>query len=170
MPRSAMIMLLFLLTLSPAFADTYSWTDEQGTVHFTEDPGQVPKKLRGTVRRLGDDVPSPAEQPSLPATEVTPGENAPAAGKGAPAESYGGRSYAEWANELAEREAALNAIRKRTDDIRDILNTSTLKPDEIKRLMGEYRQLQDEFKTLKAEYYQRVEAARKAGLDVTIQK
>jgi hypothetical protein len=66
-------------------AETYSWVDSSGTVHFTEDISQVPKKYLKKVRVRGDVSPvvpgvvensaeSPAGSPA-PVGAITPVEN-----------------------------------------------------------------------------------------------
>lgn len=57
----AMAMLLLALLPLSAEAATYSWTDEGGTVHFTDDPGTVPAKFRKKTKQY-DSEPIP---PSL---------------------------------------------------------------------------------------------------------
>lgn len=161
-----LLPLLLHLFLSAAFADTYTWTDEQGTVHFTEDPGQIPKKLRGKVRKLDEDIPAPAAAPSPPA----PDAGTPPAKESEQPATYGGRSYGDWAKELAEREAAMKDVRSRTDEIRELLKHPGLTQDEASKLVDEYQQLSLRFQQLKAEYHQWVENARKACLTVTIQE
>ena len=52
--KKLLVLLLLLYPLS-AVAVTYEWTDEKGTVNFTEDLGNVPKKYRKKVKVLGAD-------------------------------------------------------------------------------------------------------------------
>lgn len=160
-----LLSLLLFLPLSTAFAVTYTWTDEQGTVHFTEDPGQVPRHLRGKVRKLDDSAPPP-EEPVSPPPASTP----PPAGGSEPAATYGGRSYAEWAKELKEREAAMWDVRRRTDEIRELLEKPGLQKEEAAKLLEEHKELRERFGKMKAEYRQFVERARKAGLKIDIQE
>ncbi len=53
----AMLLLLLALPLSSGAA-TYSWTDEAGTIHFTDDPGNVPAKYRKKAKQY-DSEPIP---------------------------------------------------------------------------------------------------------------
>ena len=50
--KKLLVVLLLLYPLS-ASAVTYEWTDAAGTVNFTEDLGNVPKKYRKKVKVLG---------------------------------------------------------------------------------------------------------------------
>ena len=52
--KKLLVALLLLYPLS-AIAQTYEWTDDAGTVNFTEDLGRVPKKYRKKVKVLGGD-------------------------------------------------------------------------------------------------------------------
>lgn len=51
-------LIVFVLIVFCAFADAeiYKWTDEKGTVHFTEDPATIPEKYRDQAKgRLTED-------------------------------------------------------------------------------------------------------------------
>lgn len=43
------LLVTFLSGLSPALADIYKWTDEEGVLHITDDLGKVPEEYRGNV-------------------------------------------------------------------------------------------------------------------------
>lgn len=61
LPGFTLAVLLALVL--PAFAGAvYQWTDADGAVHFTDDPGKIPKKFRDSVQQL-----SPPDQPKEPA-------------------------------------------------------------------------------------------------------
>jgi hypothetical protein len=44
------IGLLLLLSLQPLYAETFTWTDSEGTTHFSDDFSSVPKKYRKTAK------------------------------------------------------------------------------------------------------------------------
>ena len=56
--KNLLVVLLLLYPLS-AIAQTYEWTDDAGTVNFTEDLGRVPKKYRKKVKVLGEESGAP---------------------------------------------------------------------------------------------------------------
>ena len=51
------------LLVLPASADIYRWEDENGVIHFTDDPSAIPKKYRGKAREI-QKTPPGARQPS----------------------------------------------------------------------------------------------------------
>lgn len=164
----AFLALCLLVPLSSADAETYTWADEQSIVHFTDDPGLVPKVYRNKLRKLDDDVSS---QPESAAEAVgKEGDNIPAADAGTVVqESYGGKSYDQWAKEFADREAAMTTVRRRIDENADLLQAGPGRPVQ-ERLLAERETLLAQFKELKAEYLQQVEIARKAGLQINIEQ
>jgi len=68
------ILLIILLTiLAPSsYAEMYKWVDEKGTVHFTDDPSNIPEKYRQDAesRKPSKEISAPQPQekpkPSLP--------------------------------------------------------------------------------------------------------
>ncbi len=177
MIRSCVLFFAFLLlfSISLSFADTYTWTDKNGTVHFTENPGSVPKQIRNKALTIEQIEPAQTETTDNPplATDnldaepkITPVLN----GEFSPDELFAGRSYAQWERDLSDRESVMNSIRKRIDEIPPLLNNSSASWEEQKRLLDEYKLLLARFKELKTDYFQQVEIARKAGLQVNIQK
>lgn len=162
--------LLVVVTASTADAVTYSWTDEQGTVNFSEDLGSVPKQFRKKARKIQDTEPQPEEQP-------VPSPDAGKAPKVAPTAAdsdggstdgkYAGKTYGQWEKDLRDREAAMAAVRKEIDEIDGQLRTGTAK---TKVLLEKRAGLLAQFKQMKVEYDQLIESARQAGLQVNIEK
>jgi tetratricopeptide (TPR) repeat protein len=74
--RCAFLVLGWLLLVSPVAAETYSWVDEDGVTHLTDDPAAVPPSQRAGEGRealggLWDDVRGPlsgAGRPPAPQT------------------------------------------------------------------------------------------------------
>lgn len=50
------LFLVLLLAATVAQAETYTWTDKEGTVHFSESLGEVPADYRKSARSLGMDI------------------------------------------------------------------------------------------------------------------
>lgn len=167
-----LLLVLLVVSLQDAHAGTYVWTDEQGTMNFTDDIGAVPKKFRKNVRKLGEDEPSPVLQERSAATAAKSADEAlqaaPDGVKGSG--TYAGKSYDQWKKDLEEREAAMTSLRKRMDEIADQLKNTSMRKSEMEKLVDEHKSLFAQFNEMKGQYNQQVESARKAGLQVTIQQ
>lgn len=162
--------LVTAITVSAAHADTYSWTDEQGTVNFSEDLGSVPKQFRKKARRTQDSEPLPEEQPAAARNAGKVPKGAPTAADsegGSPDGKFAGKTYGEWVQDLRDREKAMAAVRKEIDEIDSQLQAGTTK---AKELLEKRAALLAQFKQMKTEYDQTIESARRAGLQVNIEK
>jgi hypothetical protein len=47
-----MLLLVLLLAATVVQAETYRWTDRDGTIHFSESPGEVPADYRKSAESL----------------------------------------------------------------------------------------------------------------------
>ena len=163
---------LIAFTLSTAHAATYSWTDERGTVHFTENVESVPEKFRDAALReeetqaVTEDSaasPPPAADTSKALTAVSSGKN----GQPLSGELFAGKTFQQWEKELREREAAMTSVRTRIDEIDALLKN----PPTVSKALRQERHAQAaKFKEMQNEYNQLLESIRKAGLEVTIEK
>lgn len=162
-------ILLAVVTASTVGADTYSWTDDQGTIHFSEDRGAVPQKYRKKARKVAAE--SPEEEKTIPAAAAkAPAVVPPATGRAdqsAAADIYGGKTFAQWEKSLREREEAMAAVRQEIDTIDGQLRQGALSTSP---LWDKRNDLAARFKEMKSEYQQLVESARKAGLQINIEK
>ena len=78
---------LIWVSVSPALAEVYRWTDDAGNIHLTDNPDTIPPAYRARARASGagtpatgetssvDEQPSPAQPPPV---ERTPASQAPA--------------------------------------------------------------------------------------------
>lgn len=160
------VILVFCTFLLSSFvpvlqAETYSWTDEQGTVNFTEDRDAIPKKYRKKIKRY-DEVSAP---PSTVVPDDSKKGGAPAPPKSPEAADssslFAGKSYDQWKQELAEREAVMNELRVRIEQL-----DGQLKKSGGPALLEERKKLVEQFRQLAVSYNNLVEDARKAGLKV----
>ena len=157
--------LLLAFSLTESYAETYTWTDTRGTVHFTGDPAQVPADLRKKVKILEDTGPPPAEAGSAaPRAAAADGTHKPGS-----AETCAGKTHAQWEKELQEREAAMISVRDRLVEISD-LASKPIKKDERDKLLAEHASLLTRFHEMRAQYDQQIEIARKAGVRITIKQ
>jgi clan AA aspartic protease (TIGR02281 family) len=57
------VLLVFVGFGPLAGADYYRWVDQNGVVHFTDNPHNIPEKQRGNVGRIQSMEPPPRQQP-----------------------------------------------------------------------------------------------------------
>lgn len=167
-----MIGLVFLFATS-ALAETYTWVDSSGTVNFSDDLSQVPKKYRKKVKVLGDmgpGMPATVESSEAAPASKEKGEAAKDSGKGNAAKSdkkdalYGGKSGPSWKQEFDTLRDQIASVDQQMD-----LNTKRMQQGNMSR--SEYlgiehgnRLLQEKRKELSGKLESLNEAATKAGL------
>ena len=120
--KKLLVAMLLLYPLS-ALAQTYEWTDQRGTVNFTEDLGKVPKKYRKKVKVIG------GEETGAPQTTVLEPEKGKGKAKVKDDDSakgkklFGGKDETAWhkefqsaKGELQQTEASLAELKGRLGD------------------------------------------------------
>lgn len=146
-----LITLVFVAT--SAQASTYKWVDDQGTLNFTEDPGNIPKKYRKNARIVTEEEPAADEAENKETgSGVKPQEKAPdpvAAQGTAPTEKqdkkkavYGGKDATVWKSEFSRLRSELKTIDEQLGSKR------TLFSDPSKLSRTQYKSLQYEIKNL----------------------
>jgi hypothetical protein len=70
-PLFVFVWLFLFLKPFPAAATTYQWTDEQGSIHFTNDLATIPSSYQGEVKT----VPRPEPSPPPPAPPPPPNDD-----------------------------------------------------------------------------------------------
>jgi len=77
------LVLIILLAATVAQAETYKWTDTEGTVHFSESLGEVPSNYQKNAKPLGMDTNASANKnKAVPSAE--PRQRAVVNGSAAP--------------------------------------------------------------------------------------
>ncbi|NTW88260.1 MAG: DUF4124 domain-containing protein [Desulfobulbaceae bacterium] len=173
--RTCICLGLFLLLAAPLHAETYSWVDDSGTYNYTEDYSRVPKKYRNKVKRREDlqqdERPQASSVPnSLPRqVEKTVVKPVPVQVNGK--EMYGGKSRADWRTEMDVLEAELGGIEQRMEQLRkqiyDPKGVSKAKFEELKK---DYDDSRATYGQKYKSYTELIEAVRKAGIPVEINK
>ena len=147
MKRSILLILVFLILSSPLVfgQEIYQWVDEKGTVHFTDDFGQIPEKYQDQVRKK-ETPPEPAPSPSirLPQGKAPPEpsvEKKDILGRG---EDWWRDKAMEWRQKLIKAQkdyaAAETALKAKEKE----LQQSIYKPDSFKRrLQAEIKVLEE---------------------------
>src|SRR5919202_1780428 len=82
--RQLWIALVWLIwvSVSPALAEVYRWTDDAGKIHLTDNPDSIPPAYRARARASGSGTPATAETPAVEAqpspSQPPPADRAPA--------------------------------------------------------------------------------------------
>lgn len=162
----------------PLLAETYSWTDDSGTINFTEDYSSIPKKYRKKVHKRDDISGQPSQ--AAPAADAaggksnkpkeprkTDGEAGTDAGNGL----YGGKKGEQWQPEFQVRGAEVKRLEQQLIQ----LEALTKKPVGISRerafgLPQEFRETQRQYNDALKRYNELNDAANKAGLPAEFRK
>lgn len=163
--RLLMVMIALLLLPAVSHAELYRWTDDQGTVNFTEDFQSIPKKYRKSVQG-SDDGASP-DSPSAPAAagveKASPAVGAAKGGAAGPL--YDGKRGEEWRDELRQARAELKAYREHLEMKRRMLSdTSRMGRREYLGLQADVKELEIKVGELKARVDGLEAAATRAGV------
>jgi len=147
MKRTMLFILVGMITL-PFLAggqEIYQWVDEKGTVHFTDDFGQIPEKYQDQVKKK-ETPPEPAPSSSirLPQDKAPPEpsvEKKDILGRG---EDWWRNKAMEWRQKLIKAQkdyaAAQTALKAKEKE----LEQSIYKPDSFKRrLQAEIKVLEE---------------------------
>ena len=141
-------LLVAMLLLYPvcAAAETYEWTDERGTVNFTEDLGKVPKKYRKKAKVLGvDDSAAP-----MSSVSPEPGLAKPKVDDSQPVRKlYGGRDESAWRRDFLAANHDLQSAETELAALRDRLR------DTSKMSRSEYLSIQNTIKHAEARVLER---------------
>jgi predicted aspartyl protease len=68
--RAALVLLLLLITATPAVAGLFRWTAPDGAVHYTSDPQSIPEAYRASAVDVGAPAPSPAPPTPPPSAGI----------------------------------------------------------------------------------------------------
>jgi len=143
--------------------EVYRWVDEQGTVHFTDDLGQVPEKYRDKIQKKTPPKEPPITQPTPPrstppqppappmGTEVEKGSGPPPRQK-----DILGRGEEWWRAKVNEWNEKLKTAQRNYENSysewkakENELESSKFKPDSVKRkLKAEIKDLEEKTKGL----------------------
>lgn len=142
--KKLLVLLLLLYPLS-AMALTYEWTDDRGTVNFTEDLGKVPKKYRKKAKVLGaEESGTPKIIESAEPAQGKPKDAGTQAGGKKDKKESPTKDEAALRNEYLSAKANLQALEQSVASLKERLN------DTSKMARSEYLSLQN---TLKQEEF-----------------
>jgi len=173
--RTLCVVFLLLFTF-PAFAETYKWVDDKGTVNFTENLGSVPKKYRKNVKIIdGDeaavpqvtDIDESSKGKAKAKADVNNETKDGATGgkEGGKKAVYGGKDEAVWKAEFRKLNADIRASEEQLDVINARLNDpSKLSRSEFVSLQNTVKNIDYRLKELRKKLDTLDEAATKAGV------
>ena len=147
------LILSFSLTLGQ---EVYRWVDEKGTVHFTDDLGQVPEKYREKIQKeKPPKEPTPSPPTSPPSIEPPKRTEAEKEAESAPGQKdILGRGEEWWRARAIEWNEKFMTTRRNYENAyggwkskEQELETSKFKPDSVKRkLKAEIKVLEEKTK------------------------
>jgi hypothetical protein len=152
---------LILYSVISAGQEVYRWVDEQGTVHFTDDLGQVPEKYRDKIQKKEPPKEPPITQP-IPPQPAPSQPLAPPTGMGVDKGSGAtprqkdilGRGEEWWRAKVNEWNEKLKTAQRNYETTysewkskENELESSKFKPDSVKRkLKAEIKDLEEKTK------------------------
>src|SRR5262245_1517647 len=124
----ALIWLIWV-SVSPALAEIYRWTDDAGINHFTNDPGTIPPAYRARARASESDTPAADEEPTV---DAQPSPPQPLSADRTPAAQAPTSSVAPMAPHIVDLEQQLAAARQERqtyfEQLGDIRNVQATPP------------------------------------------
>lgn len=170
--RQILPFLALLLWAAPLLAETYTWVDGQGTVNFTDDYSQIPRKYRKKARRLDIEVEQAAPAPGESVTPAAGQVRQPQAGAGgsaAPAnddkETYAGRPAGAWQQEFKAQGTEVKRLERQLVDLEALVkNPVGVSQERIFGLPREFKDTQVQYNEALKRYNELNDAANKAGL------
>lgn len=171
--KRLVLLFLFLIPVSAGSA-TYSWTDRTGTVHFTDDPGSVPKQYRKkALQQAGGDDTAPPVTPAAAPAPTAAKEVMPAASTAAtagtpvtPSTRFGDRTAAEWQAQFRALQAELADIQKKQEALKQEAGDGKkfLTRSQIDDINARNKQLHNDYEATRLRFNSLVEQANKVGL------
>lgn len=179
--RLTAFFIALLLLSSNAPAATYSWTDQHGTMHFTDDIGRVPAKYRTKALKESQSRDQYLEQetePYMPATEndlsvadeaaKVPTTIAPLP---VPPEvtgkiRFGERTAAEWQQQFWVLNTQMDQIQQQQEQLRQEGGDgkTLISRAKANELQTRNQELSKQYEEIRQQYNQLVEQANKVGL------
>jgi Domain of unknown function (DUF4124) len=92
---------LIWVSLSPALAEVYRWTDDAGKVHLTDNPDTIPPAYRARARASGSATPDADETPAVDVPPSRPPRRTSASQASAPSASPSAPQIAELEQQIA---------------------------------------------------------------------
>lgn len=180
MKRIVSVLAMILFLSPPVMAETYTWTDKNGTVNFSDDYSNVPKQYRKKVLRHGDmdhATPAPAHtgpgdgqrQPVPPSVPET--AKIDAAGTYSGNGLYDGRKAEAWQQEFRTRETEVKQLENQLVQLEELIKKPAgISQERMQGLPQEFRETQKRYNEALKVYNDLNAAANKAQLPAEFRK
>ncbi len=156
---------ILLALVAPLRAETYSWMDDGGTFHFTEDYSRIPRKYRKRVNRRDDLSSGETKASTASVSEKADAKSAAAQ------QLVDGKTEDEWRSELTTRERELTRLEGVLEHLqKQVKSDNDLTRERLRELTREYNEARETYNGKYAAYSDLLESARKAGFTVTMKK
>lgn len=170
--RIFLSLMITSLWISPVLGETYSWTDASGTVNFTEDYSNVPKKYRKKVLKKGDigaqSVKSDLNGLSSGALPLQkPEVNGTIADDGL----YDGKKAESWRQDFQARGAEVKRLEQQLVQLESLIKKPIgISRERVNGLPQEFKDAQKQYKEALDSYNELNDRANKAGLPAEYRK
>jgi hypothetical protein len=148
MKRTMLFILCVAMITLPFVAggqETYQWVDEKGTVHFTDDIGQIPERYQDQVKKK-ETPPEPAPSPS---SSIRPPQGKSPPEPSAEKKDILGRGEEWWRNQAMEWKQKLIKAQKDYSAAQTALKAKDKELEDAKFKPKSFqRKIQDEIKVL----------------------
>ncbi len=114
---------LFVFQVTFSHSAVYKWTDDKGSLHFTDDYNQIPQKHRGSIEKQ-EGLSTESDRKADPAS--------PAKQKGEVSTDRFGRGEDYWRGMVQEWEKKMKASQERIETLRGKYNELTDKVNDSK--------------------------------------
>jgi hypothetical protein len=177
--RVLLVIGVLLALVAPLCAETYSWLDDSGTFHFTEDYSRIPKKYRNKVSRRGDmssvqapatDTPEKTGAGGSPKADASGGKAAANSGGSNSKQLFGGKTEDAWRSDAALQEQELIRLEGSLETLRKQTLTPGISREHFAELKKEYDETRATYNQKYEIYSKLLESAKKAGLQVEMKK
>ena len=177
--RVLLAIAVLLALVAPLCAETYSWLDDNGTFHFTEEYSSIPKKYRKKVNRRGDISSVLTQAPATdgsdkvgadvsPKAETSVGK--PTANSDYSRQLFGGKTKDAWRGDAKFQEQELSRLLGSLETLRKESVTPGTSRERLTELKKEYDETRATYNQKYEIYSKLLESARKAGLVVEMKK
>ncbi|KAA0887993.1 DUF4124 domain-containing protein [Oryzomonas rubra] len=171
MKRIVVVLAVMLLWSLPAMAETYTWTDKNGTVNFSDNYYSVPKQYRKKVHRLGDiDAPLPsvdAEKGGERLSSARGMDKSGDTGNG----SYGGKKTGVWQEEFKVHYAEVRQLENELTELEGLIKKPVgISRERMDGLPQEFKATQKRYNDALKAYNDLNDTANKVGLPAEFRK